>query len=257
MASPATTRLGPYEIVSLLGKGGMGEVWKAHDPRLNRAVAIKISAQQFTDRFEREARAIASLNHPNICTLHDVGPNYLVMELVEGETLAERLKSGPLPMTTALLYAAQIAAALAEAHARGVVHRDLKPGNIMIASSGVKVLDFGLAKSGQDETVTASRMVLGTPAYMAPEQREGKPADARSDIYSFGCVLYEMLTGARVGPQRRRVPSRKLESAVSRCLEQDPERRWQSVTELERGFPSITAATSRGKRTLAAAAAIL
>ena len=179
-----------------LGEGGMGEVFRAVDTRLGRAVAIKITHEQFSARFEREARAIASLNHPNICTLHDVGPNYLVMELVEGETLAARLKSGPLPMNTALLYASQIAAALAEAHARDIVHRDLKPGNIMIARSGIKVLDFGLARSGQDQTVTVSRTVMGTPGYMAPEQREGKPADARTDIYAFGCVLYEMLTGA-------------------------------------------------------------
>src|SRR5712691_4950502 len=179
------------------------------------------------------------------------------MELVEGETVAARLKSGPLPVKTALSYASQIMAALVEAHGKGIVHRDLKPANIMIAKSGVKVLDFGLAKSGQDETVTASRMVMGTPAYMAPEQREGKPADARSDIYSFGCVLYEMLTGARFGFERRRMPSRKLERIVSRCLEEDAGRRWQSAAELERELVAITAATSRGKRIVPAAAAIL
>src|SRR3989475_332591 len=200
----AGVSLGPYRIESKLGEGGMGEVFRAVDTRLGRVVAIKITREQFAARFEREARAISSLNHPNICTLHDVGPNYLVMELVEGETIAGRLKSGPLPMGTALLYASQIVAALAEAHAKGIVHRDLKPANVMIAKSGIKVLDFGLAKSGQDETVTASRMGMGTPAYMAPEQREGKPADARSDIYSVGCVLYEMLTGAPVGAHRRR-----------------------------------------------------
>jgi tetratricopeptide (TPR) repeat protein/predicted Ser/Thr protein kinase len=249
--------LGPYRIEKKLGEGGMGEVLLAVDTRLGRAVAIKITHEQFSDRFEREARAISSLNHPNICVLYDVGPNYLVMELIEGETIAARLKSGPLPVKTVLLYASQILAALAEAHEKGVIHRDLKPGNIMIAKSGIKVLDFGLAKSGRDETVTASRMVLGTPAYMAPEQREGKPADARSDIYSFGCVLYEMLSGTRVGSQRRRVPSRKLESIVSRCLEEDPGRRWQSVAELERELAGATAAGSRGKRMLAAAAAIL
>src|SRR5437016_2128953 len=172
--------LGPYRIEYKLGEGGMGEVFAAVDTRLGRVVAIKITQERFSARFEREARAIASLNHPNICTLHDVGANYIVMELVEGETIAARLKSGPLPMNTALLYASQIAAALAEAHAKGIVHRDLKPGNIMIARSGVKVLDFGLARSSQDETaVTGSRFVMGTPAYMAPEQREAKPADAR------------------------------------------------------------------------------
>jgi serine/threonine protein kinase len=168
-AMPVGTCLGPYRIEGKLGEGGMGEVFRAVDTRLGRAVAIKTTHARFSARFEREARAISSLNHPNICTLHDVGPNYLVMELVEGETLAARLKSGPLPVKTALLYASQILAALAEAHGKGIVHRDLKPGNIMIAKSGVKVLDFGLAKSGADETVTASNVVMGTPAYMAPE----------------------------------------------------------------------------------------
>ena len=159
-------------------------------------------------------------------------------------------------MKTALLYASQILAALAEAHEKGIIHRDLKPGNIMIAKSGIKVLDFGLAKSGQDETLTASRMVMGTPAYMAPEQREGKPADARSDIYSFGCVLYEMLTGARVGSQRRRIPSRRLERIVNRCLEEDPGRRWQSAAELERGLAAAAGASQR-KLIVPAAAAIV
>jgi eukaryotic-like serine/threonine-protein kinase len=196
-------RLGPYRIEHKLGEGGMGDVFRAVDTRLGRAVAIKITREQFGARFEREARAIAALNHPNICTIHDVGPNYLVMELVEGETLAARLKRGPLPVKTALLYASQIAAALAEAHAKDIVHRDLKPGNVMIARSGIKVLDFGLARSIQDQTVTASRTVMGTPGYMAPEQREGKPADARADIYSFGCVLYEVFTGATVAARRR------------------------------------------------------
>src|SRR3954447_26343367 len=136
--------LGPYRIEGKLGEGGMGEVFRAVDTRLGRAVAIKTVREQFSSRFEREARAISSLNHPNICTLHDVGPNYLVMELVEGETIAALLKSGPLPVKTALLYAREVAAALVEAHSKGIVHRDLKPGNIMIAKSGVKVLDFGL-----------------------------------------------------------------------------------------------------------------
>jgi eukaryotic-like serine/threonine-protein kinase len=246
--------LGPYRIESKLGQGGMGEVFRAIDTRLGRAVAIKTMREQFSSRFEGEARAISSLNHPNICTLYDVGPNYLVMELVEGATIAARLKSGPLPLRTALLYATQIAAALAEAHGKGIIHRDLKPRNIMIAKSGVKVLDFGLAKSGTDETVTASRMVMGTPAYMAPEQREGKPADARTDIYSFGCLLYEMLTGGRVGGQRRRIPSRGLEKIVNRCLEEDPGRRWQSAADLERELGKVTAGTSPWKAVSAAAA---
>jgi eukaryotic-like serine/threonine-protein kinase len=253
----AGARLGPYCIENKLGEGGMGEVFRALDTRLGRAVAIKITHEQFSARFEREARAIASLNHPNICTLYDVGPNYLVMELVEGETLAARLKSGPLPMNTALLYVSQIAAALAEAHAKDIVHRDLKPGNIMIARSGIKVLDFGLATLGQDQTVTASRMVMGTPAYMAPEQREGKPADARSDIYSFGCVLYEMFAGARVAARTRRFPSRKLEKIASRCLEEDPGRRWQSVAELQRELAGVTATETRGMRVFAAAVGML
>ena len=252
----AGARLGPYCIEHKLGEGGMGEVFRAIDTRLGRAVAIKIAKEQFSERFEREARAIASLNHPNICTLYDVGPNYLVMELVEGETLAARLKSGPLPMNSALLYASQIATVLAEAHAQNIVHRDLKPGNIMIGKSGIKVLDFGLAKSGQEKTVTASRTVMGTPAYMPPEQREGKPADARSDIYSFGCVLHEMLTGVRVAPQRRRLRSRKLEQIVSRCLDEDPDRRWQSAAELRQELASITPAR-QWTRIAAVIAAIL
>jgi serine/threonine protein kinase len=217
-AVAAGTRLGPYRIEGKLGEGGMGEVFRAVDTRLGRAVAIKTAREQFSARFEREARAISALNHPNICIIHDVGPNYLVMELVEGETLAARVKHGPLPIQTVLLYGSQIAAALVEAHGKGIIHRDLKPGNIMVGKAGVKVLDFGLARVAQDETVTASHMIVGTPAYMAPEQREGKAADARMDIYAFGCVLYEMLTGSRWGsPQRKRIQPRKLERIVNRC----------------------------------------
>jgi len=252
----AGANLGPYRIESKLGEGGMGEVFRAIDTRLGRAVAIKTAREQFSSRFEREARAISSLNHPHICTLYDVGPNYFVMELVEGETLAARLKNGPLPHQTAILYASQIAAALVEAHAKGIVHRDLKPGNIMIAKTGVKVLDFGLALSGHDETVTASHMIVGTPAYMAPEQRDGKPADARTDIYSFGCVLYEMLTGARAGRQRKRIPSRQLEKIVNRCLEEEPERRWQSAAELHRELDNA-AAGSPARKAVPAVAAII
>jgi tetratricopeptide (TPR) repeat protein len=248
--------LGPYRIESKLGEGGMGEVFRAVDMRLGRAVAIKIAHERFSDRFQREARAIASLNHPNICTLYDVGPNYLVMELMEGETIGARLKSGPLAANTAVIYASQIAAALVEAHSKGIIHRDLKPGNMMIAKSGVKVLDFGLAKSEQDETVTVSQMVMGTPAYMAPEQRKGKPADARSDIYSFGCVLNEMLIGGRVGAQRRRIPSRGLDKIVNRCLEEDPARRWQSAAELKREIDKVAAASSFPSMAVAAAAVL-
>jgi serine/threonine protein kinase/tetratricopeptide (TPR) repeat protein len=236
-------RLGPYRIESKLGEGGMGEVFRAVDTRLGRAVAIKTIREQFNTRFEREARAISSLNHPNICTLFDVGSNYLVMELVEGDTLAALLKQGPLPIQTALLYGSQIAAVLVEAHSKGIIHRDLKPGNIMIGKTGVKVLDFGLARSSQDETVTASRMIVGTPAYMAPEQREGRPADTRTDIYAFGCVLHEMVTGERAGLQRKRLRSRKLETIISRCLEEDPGRRWQSAAELHRELAAVPRAS--------------
>jgi eukaryotic-like serine/threonine-protein kinase len=249
----AETQLGPYRIEGKLGEGGMGEVFRAADTRLGRPVAIKIANERFSARFEREARAISSLNHPHICTLYDIGPNYLVMELVEGETIAAWLKRGPLPLKTALFYASQIAAALMEAHSKGIVHRDLKPGNIMIAKSGVKVLDFGLAKSGADDTLTASGMVLGTPAYMAPEQREGKPGDARSDVYSFGCVLYEMVIGARASGPRKRIASRKIEKIVARCLEQDPDRRWQSAADLERELEKASEPAPPWKAVAAAA----
>src|SRR5579864_5902917 len=175
-ASPPTVltpgaRLGPYQILGPLGEGGMGKVYRGLDTRLGRPVAIKFSAEQFSKRFEHEARAISALNHPHICTLYDVGPYYLVTELVEGETLATRLKKGPLPIELVLRYGAEVADALAAAHAKEIVHRDLKPGNIMVTKAGVKVLDFGLAKTQRDETLTASGAIMGTPAYMAPEQR--------------------------------------------------------------------------------------
>jgi len=246
--------LGPYRIVSKLGEGGMGEVYRAVDTRLGRAIAIKTTREQFSARFEREARAISALNHPNICTLHDIGPNYLVMELVEGETLAERLKNGPLPLQTVLLYGSQIAAALVEAHAKGIIHRDLKPGNIMIGKSGVKVLDFGLARMDQDETITGSHMIMGTPAYMAPEQRQGKPADVRTDIYAFGLVLYEMLTRARVGSQQQPIRPRKLQTTVKRCLEENPERRWQSAAELQQELADVRPVGRRAYMAAGAAA---
>ena len=238
MLAPGT-HLGPYRLEGRLGAGGMGEVFRAVDTRLGRAVAVKTTQERFSARFEREARAIASLNHPNICTLYDVGRDYLVMELVDGETLAALLQGGPLPADMALLYAGQVAAALTEAHAKGIVHRDLKPGNIMIGKTGVKVLDFGLASLQGDPTLTAERMVMGTPGYMAPEQRDGRTADARTDIYAFGCVLYEMLTGARVDHRRRRVRTRSLETIVSRCLEEDPAHRWQSAAELQRELAAV------------------
>jgi serine/threonine protein kinase len=201
MALAPGDRLGPYEILSRIGAGGMGEVWKARDPRLDRIVAIKTSSAHFSDRFEREARAIAALNHPHICQLYDVGPDYLVMEYIEGKPLAGRL-----PLAEALRLGMQIADALAAAHRRGIVHRDLKPANILLTKSGIKVLDFGLARiepssvaGGSDETLTQALTqqgaIVGTLQYMAPEQLHGKAADARADIFSFGCVLYEMVTG--------------------------------------------------------------
>ena len=231
-------QLGPYKIEAAIGAGGMGEVYRACDTRLGREVAIKISAEEFSTRFEREARAVAALNHPNICTLHDVGPNYLVMELVQGDTLAARLKKGALPMSQVLEYGAQIADALAAAHAKGITHRDLKPGNIMLTKSGMKVLDFGLARmeGAPGETLTASHIVMGTPAYMAPEQREGKEADARSDIYSLGLVLYEMATGERAyeAAELRTLQPLALERVVKTCLAKDPDERFQSALDVKR-----------------------
>ena len=189
----------------------MGEVYRARDTRLERIVAIKVSSAQFGERFEREARAVAALNHPNICTLHDIGPNYLVMEYIEGEPLR-----GPLPAAEALRLALQIAGALEAAHRKGIVHRDLKPGNILVTAGGVKLLDFGLATVGtapgpNDPTLTQTRdgAIVGTAAYMSPEQANGQRADARSDIFSFGIVLYEALCG-------------KGRSAAIRCSRRSP-----------------------------------
>ena len=221
MGLNAGTRLGPYEILSPLGAGGMGEVYRAKDTRLDRDVAIKVlpshltSNSEFKLRFEREAKSISQLSHPNICTLHDIGNengvDFLVMELLEGETLAERLNKGRLPLEDVLRFGIEMASALNKAHRAGIVHRDLKPGNIMLTKSGAKLLDFGLAKAtpGQSglstapeavtitEPLTGKGTIVGTFQYMAPEQLEGKEADQRTDIFAFGAVLYEMATGKR------------------------------------------------------------
>jgi eukaryotic-like serine/threonine-protein kinase len=224
-------KLGPYEIVSAIGAGGMGEVYKARDTRLDRTVAIKVLPEHIAKRadlrarFEREARAVASLNHPHICTLHDIGPGYMVMELIEGETLAARIEKGSLPLDQALKLATQIADALDRAHRAGVTHRDVKPQNIMLTRDGVKILDFGLAKSSSkpapnEATLTAALTtegtVMGTPQYMAPEQFEGKEADARSDIWAFGAVLYEMVTGQKA------FQGKSYSSLVGAILAADP-----------------------------------
>jgi Tol biopolymer transport system component len=258
------TRLGPYEIEALLGQGGMGRVFRATDTRLGRVVAIKILSEKFSDRFEREARAIAALNHPNICTLHDVGPDYLVMELVEGETLAARLKRGKLPLEQTIRAGAQIAETLAAAHSKGIVHRDLKPANIMLTKSGVKVLDFGIAKSVTDPDLTARGAMIGTPAYMAPEQFVGEGCesnqpDTRTDIYALGLILCEMLTGKRTEACDNVPPP--LHRVVKRCLEKDPDERWQSAKdlkwELEASASEPVKESRRSKTALFAGALVL
>ena len=272
-----STRLGPYQIVSCIGKGGMGEVWKARDSRLNRDVAIKISATQFTGRFEREARAIAALNHSNICTLYDIGPNYLVMELVEGQPLSRHMKRGPIPLEEALVIAKQIADALESAHEKGIVHRDLKPGNIMIRPNGsVKVLDFGLARSRIEElafapepqTQTMSGTILGTPRYMAPEQARGEKVDKRADIWAFGVILYEMVAGRRLfegettsdtlaavirdQPDWTKIPAR-LQKLLRLCLEKDLNRRLRDISgvdlllDVEPTVPAAAASPTRSR----------
>ena len=247
-------KLGPYEILAPIGAGGMGEVWKARDTRLDRIVAIKTSSEKFSDRFGREARAIAALNHPNICQIYDVGPDYIVMEYVEGPEI-----KGPLPLDLALKVAIQLAGALEAAHRKSITHRDLKPANILTTKSGVKVLDFGLAKfevlkpkpdgATQTMALTEEGSIVGTLQYMAPEQLQGKPTDARSDIFSFGCVLYEILTGKRAfrgdnqatliaaimdrDPEPLTVNQPMLERIVKKCLAKDPDDRWQSASDLK------------------------
>jgi eukaryotic-like serine/threonine-protein kinase len=284
------TKFGPYEIGVALGAGGMGEVYRARDTRLDRSVAIKILPAQFSadpvrkQRFGREAKTISSLNHPNICTLHDIGSqdgvDYLVMELVEGETLSKRLEKGPLPLEQVLKYGVQITDALDKAHRAGIVHRDLKPGNIMLTSSGAKLLDFGLAKPAvplaSGATLTADAMkttpvtqegaIVGTFQYMSPEQIEGKELDGRSDIFSLGAVLYEMMTGQRAfsGKSQLSVASAILEKepapissvkpltppqlnhAIALCLAKDREERWQTTRDLALELRWVSEAASAG-----------
>jgi serine/threonine-protein kinase len=271
---PSGTTLGHYEIIELIGAGGMGEVYKARDPRLNRTVAVKVLLEHISDkpearaRFEREAQLIASLNNPHICVVYDVGrhekTNFLVMELLDGETLARRLERGPLPLDQALRYGAGIADALDKAHRQGVTHRDLKPGNIMLTKLGLKLLDFGLAKLRPSQSaaslsgaatkmdVTAEGTILGSLHYMAPEQLEGAETDARTDIFAFGAVLQEMLTGRKAFEGKSAVSVMSailkdtpppvsqlhpgapaaLDRLIGRCLAKDPDDRWQSAGDL-------------------------
>jgi serine/threonine protein kinase len=254
-------RIGPYEILGLLGAGGMGEVYKARDTRLDRTVAIKVlpaysaGDAEAGKRLLREARAASALNHPHIVTIHDVlsdgGRDSLVMEYVEGRTLEQVIGQKALPLAEVLQYGIQIAGALAAAHAAGIVHRDLKPGNIMIAKTGVKVLDFGLAKlqsvapEGETASMTAEGVIAGTVAYMSPEQAEGRDVDARSDIFAFGSVLYEMAAGhpAFSGTSKLAILTSilhetppplpgappELDRLLQRCLRKDPVRRLHSM----------------------------
>ncbi len=257
MAVAPGARVGPYEIQALLGSGGMGDVYKATDTRLGRTVAIKFLKGAHLERLEREARAIAALNHPNICTIHDVGPDYLVMEYLEGAPLGSSM-----PLETAIRLALQIAAALEAAHAKGIVHRDLKPGNIFVTGAGVKLLDFGLAKlrsagENSDDTLsmTMAGTVVGTVAYMSPEQAQAKPLDARSDIFSFGLVLYEMLSGQRAFSAETGIAvmaaivrdepkplkaGPELEKIVARCLRKNPAERFQSMTEVRAALELVS-----------------
>ena len=271
------TSLGPYKIESPLGAGGMGEVYKARDTRLDRTVAIKVLPEHVAadpdlkQRFEREARTVAALNHPHICTLYDIGregeTDFLVMEYLDGETVAQRLEKGALPLDQALTVAIEIADALDKAHRQGIVHRDLKPGNIMLTKAGAKLLDFGLAKlkpteqagglsalPTQPANLTQEGAILGTFQYMAPEQLEGQEADARTDIFAFGAVVYEMVTGKKafegksqaslIGAILKDEPRPvseiqtmsppALDSIVKTCLTKDPERRWQSIGDVGR-----------------------
>src|SRR6266511_379954 len=289
MSFSAGSRLGPYEILAPLGTGGMGEVYKARDTRLERTVAVKVlpshlsSSEEVRQRFEREAKTISSLSHPHICALYDVGNQdgveYLVMELLEGETLAERLARGLLPLDQTLRFGAQIASALEAAHRKGIIHRDLKPSNAMVTKSGIKLLDFGLAKvlvpvptmesltsaPTAAKDVTQPGMILGTVPYMAPEQLQGRESDARGDIFALGAVLYEMATGRKAfggsspvsimsailtseppvvsSVQPMSPPS--LDRLVKTCLAKDPEDRWQTARDIELQLAAIAEGAPR------------
>ena len=278
-ALAAGTRLGPFEILAPLGAGGMGEVYRARDTRLDRTVAIKVLPRDLAshphnrERFEREARLVSRLNHPHICTLYDIGSGvvdgaeaqFLVMELLDGETLAARLRRGPLALAEALRIAREIIEALAAAHAVGIVHRDLKPANIMLTSSGVKLLDFGLARlrmtggTPADDSLTVEGLVLGTIPYMSPEQLRGEETDARSDVFSFGAMLHEMVTGHRafaadsqaaliaailerdpppLTSQQPLAPP-ALDRLVAACLAKDREHRWQHARDVALAIDGI------------------
>ncbi|MGP0074343.1 MAG: protein kinase domain-containing protein [Bryobacteraceae bacterium] len=238
-------KLGPYELLAPLGAGGMGEVWKAHDTRLNRIVAIKQINGARTFRFEQEARAIAALNHPHICQIHDIGPDYLVLEYIDGAAL-----QGPMPLDDALPIAMQIASALEAAHAKGILHRDLKPANILVTINGAKLLDFGLAKSTNDDA-TRTAAISGTPLYMSPEQAEGAELDARSDIFSFGSVLYELLAGRRAfgtlaavlrdDPVPLDSPAQQV---VTKCLRKRSLDRYQSMSEVRAALTQVASKPS-------------
>jgi eukaryotic-like serine/threonine-protein kinase len=308
MALPAGTRLGPYEIQAALGAGGMGEVYRARDTRLDRTVAIKVLPSEFSrhaelrKRLEREARTLSSLAHPHICSLYDVGQqngvDFLVMEYLEGETLARRLLKGTLPAGQVLQCGIEIADALVRAHRHGIIHRDLKPGNIMLTKDGAKLLDFGLARVEapvallnetvthleiQDQKLTEKGVLLGTFQYMAPEQLEGKEADARTDIFALGTVIYEMATGKTAFSGKNRtslitailaseppammslqpLTPPALERVVKICLAKDPDTRWQSAQDLklqlqwimeggsQAGLPAPVAARRRSREKIA------
>lgn len=252
------TRLGPYEILAPIGAGGMGEVWRALDTRLGRIVAIKQLKPGHGGRFAQEARVIAALDHPNICRIYDVGPDYLVLEFINGKHLP-----APLPLEEALRIGILISDALEEAHRRGILHRDLKPANIMLTEKGsAKLLDFGIAKPlapDPSSTSTLEGMLAGTPAYMSPEQLQGKPLDERSDIFSFGAVLYEMITGARAfaghstaevvsavlrdEPTRAEIPP-EIDRIVRRCLAKMPSERYSNMAEVRAALQQASAGLS-------------